>query len=71
MCNALKLRSDVQKERLDSPLVLGSAVDNAFDSSHVTMTYNGLAILLILKDDLAGVDRNSILKGLKVELKWA
>ena len=30
------------------------------------MTYNALAILLILKDDLAGVDRQSILKGLKV-----
>lgn len=43
----------------------GCPVDNLFDSSHVTMTYNALAILLILKDDLSGVDRTAVLRGLK------
>ena len=49
-----------------SGVFYGTCVDNAFDSSHVTMTYNALAILLILKDDFRGVDREAILTGLKV-----
>jgi len=70
--NGARLSSATQSSSISSPNVngdesfgRGSIVDNAFDSSHVTMTYNALAILLILKDDLAGVDRQSILKGLK------
>ena len=52
-----------------SGVFYGTRVDNAFDSSHVTMTYNALAILLILKDDFRGVDREAILTGLKVGQK--
>ncbi|TPP57678.1 Geranylgeranyl transferase type I beta subunit [Fasciola gigantica] len=41
------------------------AVQNSpYDSSHVTMVYNALCILLTLGDDLSRVDRASVLRGI-------
>ena len=60
------LSSSFEANILPTQTFFGSPVDNLFDSSHVTMTYNALAILLILKDDLRGVDRIAVLCGLKV-----
>jgi len=68
--DAEKSTADAEKSTADAAIVprrevIGSPVDNLFDSSHVTMTYNALATLLILKDDLSGVDRTAVLRGLK------
>ena len=35
-----------------------------FDGGHVAMTYTGLAMLLILGDDLSRVNKTAVLKGL-------
>ncbi|KAJ3012962.1 Geranylgeranyl transferase type-1 subunit beta [Thoreauomyces humboldtii] len=42
-----------------------STSSNAFDTAHITMTYTALASLLILRDDLARVDKKSIVASLK------
>lgn len=46
-------------------LLLQSESYHDFDSSHIAMTYTGLACLLILGDDLSRVDRHGCLQGVK------
>ena len=43
----------------------GLGVAHPYDSSHVAMTYTGLACLLILGDDLSRVNREACMAGLR------
>lgn len=43
----------------------GTPPRHANDCAHVTMTYNALSVLLMLGDDLKGVDRAGVLEGVR------
>jgi len=60
-----KIEKSQEHNKKELKKMCGTEKDNRFDSSHITMTYNALAILLMLKDDFSGVDRFGILEGLK------
>ena len=45
--------------------IKGSTSSHSLDTSHITMTYAALNILLILGDDLKGFDRRGIIAGVK------
>ena len=46
-------------------LLKGNESRSHLDTSHIAMTYTGLSCLIIMGDDLSGVDRSAISAGIK------